>query len=77
MRAIDRKCIGLISNLVDLFSINIYLFKVNNRNTRKRCEICSKLTIKILERRHSSIFIVNFEHISHLFLVLLLLTLIK
>ena len=25
---------------------NIYLFKLNNRNTRKRCEICSKLTIK-------------------------------
>ena len=25
---------------------NIYLFKVNNRNTRKKCEICSKLTIK-------------------------------
>ena len=30
---------------------NIYLFKFNNRNTRKRCEICSKLTIKTLERR--------------------------
>ena len=25
---------------------NIYLFKVNNRNARRRCEICSKLTIK-------------------------------
>ena len=24
----------------------IYLPKVNNRNTRPRCEICSKLTIK-------------------------------
>ena len=24
----------------------IYLFKVNNRNTRARCEICLKLTIK-------------------------------
>ena len=31
---------------------NVYLFKVNNRNTRKRCEIGSKLTIKISERRH-------------------------
>ena len=29
----------------------IYLLKVNNRNTRTRCEICSKLTIKTLERR--------------------------
>ena len=28
---------------------NIYLFKVNNKNTKKRCEICSKLTIKASE----------------------------
>ena len=28
------------------FSTNIYLFKVNTRNTRKRCEIYSELTIK-------------------------------
>ena len=30
---------------------NIYLFKVINRNSRRRCEICSKLT-KTPERRH-------------------------
>ena len=30
---------------------NIYLFKDNNRNNGKRCEICSKLTIKTYERR--------------------------
>ena len=39
---------------------NIYLFKVNNRNTRKRCETCSKLTIKTPERRQwrrSGVFI--------------------
>ena len=56
----------------------IYLFKVNNRNTRTRCEICSKLTINTPERRQwrrSGVFIVNFEHISHLVLVFLLLTL--
>ena len=55
-----------------------YMFKVNNRNTRARSEICSKLTIKIPEQRHwrgSGIFTVNFEHISHLVLVFLLLTL--
>ena len=34
-----------------LNAANIYLFKFNNRNTRKRCEICSKLTIKTPERR--------------------------
>ena len=25
---------------------NIYFFKVNNRNTRRRCEICSKLSLR-------------------------------
>ena len=34
------------------YPANIYLFKVNYRNTRKRCEICSKLIIKIPERHH-------------------------
>ena len=29
-----------------------YMFKVNNKNTRTKCEICSKLTIKIPERRY-------------------------
>ena len=28
------------------------MFKVNNRNTRTRCEKCPKLTIKISERRY-------------------------
>ena len=31
-----------------------YMFKVNNRNTRTRCEICSKLAIKTPERRLAS-----------------------
>ena len=76
------------------FQAGIYVLKVNNRNTRTSCEICSnkdtrttplalceicsKLTIKTPERRHwrcSGVFIVNFEHISHLALVFLLLTL--
>ena len=49
---------------------NIYLFKVKNRNTRKRREICSKLTRKTPERHHLrrfGVFIVNFKKISHLF----------
>ena len=49
----------------------IYLLKVNNRNTRTRFEICSKLTIKTPWRR-SGVFTVNFEHISQLLLFLLL-----
>ena len=69
---------GLINFSPVAYPAGIYLLKVNTRNTRKRCEICSKLTTKIPERRHwrrSGIFIVNFEHISHLVLVFLLLTL--
>ena len=61
----------------------IYLLKVNNKNTRKRVWNMfkvSKLTIKTPERRHwrsSGVFIVNFAHISQLFIVFLLLTLNK
>ena len=54
------------------------MFKVSNRNTRIRCEICSKLTIKTPKRRYrgrSGVFIVNFKHISHLLPEFLLLTL--
>ena len=36
------------------------------------CEICSKLTIKTPEQL-STVFVVNFGHISHLSLVFLLL----
>ena len=38
--------------------------------------MCSKLTIKTPERR-SGVFIVNFEHISHLALMFVLLTINK
>ena len=48
----------------------IYLPKVSNSNTRLRCEICSKLTIKT-----PGVFVVNFEYISHFALLFLLLTL--
>ena len=47
--------------------------KVNNWNTKARCEICSKLTIKTLERRQWRIL--HSEHILHLVLVFPLLTL--
>ena len=67
-----------------------YMFKVNNRNTRTRWEICLKLTIKTPEQRHKTFrtselskclmasfwcLLVNFEHISHLALVIVLLIL--
>ena len=31
-----------------------YMVKIDNRNTRTRCEICSKLTIKTVEQRRRS-----------------------
>ena len=57
---------------------NISLIKASKRSTNKKCETCSKLTIKTSERcpwRQSRAFIFNLEHISPIFLVLLLLTL--
>ena len=43
------------------------LVKVNDRSTRKRCEIGSKLTISFEHISHfSSIFILNFEQIRTL-----------
>ena len=71
---------NFIESVILQLPAGIYLLKVNNRNTRTRCEICSKLTINTPERRQwrrSGVFIVNFEHISHLVLVFLLLTLNK
>ena len=57
------------------FQANIYLLKIISGNTKNLCEICSKVTIKTPER--SGVFIVDFEHIYHLFLVFLLVTLNK
>ena len=70
--------IAVVSNfnvfkLIESDPANTYLFKFNNKNPRKRCEICSKLTINTVKRRCGDL-IVNFEHISHLFLVLPLFT---
>ena len=62
----------LTRNTLSTYPANIYLFKVNNKIIRKRPEICSKR-----QHRRSGVFIVNFEHILHLFLVFLLLTLSK
>ena len=44
------------------FPANIYLFKVNYKNTTTRCEICSKLTIK--NTRTTSLTIVYFEQVN-------------
>ena len=51
--------VNLVSLLIPLNTLatlqepaNIYLFKVRNRNTKKRDKIRSKLTIKTPERHH-------------------------
>ena len=59
-------CYLSVHKLIRCDPANIYLFKVNSRNTRKRCEMCSKLTVNTIERR-SSVFIIYFEHILHFF----------
>ena len=35
-----------LKNIVEAYTANIYLLKVNYRNTTEAFEICSKLTIK-------------------------------
>ena len=76
--AFEILSINRVINVVQNIAAN-YIFKVNNRNTRARCEICSKLTIKTPEPRQwrgssvlivtyftpcSSIVIVNFEQVN-------------
>ena len=74
------ECLGVTFRHISDEVASIYLLKINNRNTRTKSEICSKLTIKTPEQRHwrrSGVFIANFEHILHFVLVFLLLTLNK
>ena len=54
----------------DFLHANKYLLKNSNKNTGKRCEIYSKLTKSPGQRQWglSGVFIVNFEHMLHLFL---------
>ena len=47
-------------------------FKASSGNTRTMCRICSKLTMKTLERRQLrrfGVFVASFEHISPIVLV--------
>ena len=70
--------LALLKKTRSTSQVNIYLFNLNNKDTKERCKICSKSTIKTPRRREScrfGVFIVNFEHISHLVLVSLMLTL--
>ena len=66
---------GFFDNFDTKLPANIYLFRVNNRNTRKKREICSKLAITTSEQHHcrhfgvlllslSSVSIVEFEQVN-------------
>ena len=50
----QKKVLSAIAIKINDIPAGNYMFKVNNRNTRTRCEIWSKLTIKIPERRQAS-----------------------
>ena len=68
---ISSTCIEVIICLISSSDIPAKLPKhnqslVSNKNTGKMCETCSK------SRRHSGVFIVNSEHISQLFIFLVL-----
>ena len=61
----------LLNLLVKFDPVGIYLFKVNNRNTRTRCKTSSKLTTKTpkllltLNIFHTlRVSIVNFEQVN-------------
>ena len=60
-------------NTIKWYPLNVYHFKFNNKNIRKRCETkkCSKLTKKYQNNVNVLFWclycIVNFEYISHFF----------
>ena len=55
------------------YPVGNYMFTFSNRNTKTRCEICSKLIINTPASFWCHYY--NFEHISQLALVFLFLTL--
>ena len=62
--------------IAEMWNMGIYLFKVNNTNSRERHEICSGLTITIKTPEqcqwcHCDAFIVNFEQILHFIIAFL------
>ena len=57
-------CYFSVHNLIVRDPANIYLFKFNSRKTRKRREICPKLTINTMESR-SDVFTVQCFYCWH------------
>ena len=74
----SRSTLPVVLTVSQPFPASNYMIKVDNRNTRRRCKICSKLySWSSPEQWHwcrYSVF-VTFEQISHFVLVFLLLIL--
>ena len=62
----ERNRCEAFANVLQNYLVSNYPLKVDNRNSRTRCEICSKLSIKTPERCQwrSSISINNFEQLN-------------
>ena len=60
LSVIPAVCFFTIYKLIGWDLANIYLFKVNSKNTRKKYEICPKVSISSIETC-SGLFTVNFE----------------
>ena len=67
-KTITSKIETLIWNVIWNIPVGIYLLKVNNKNTRTMCEICSKLTIKAGTRTKKKILKIPFYFTSILLL---------
>ena len=61
LAVIAAVCYFSVDKLIGWDPVNIYLFKFNSKNTRKRYEICLKLTINTIESR-SDVFTVKCFH---------------
>ena len=57
-------------DIITLNPANIYLFKVNNRNARKRCEIYSKLDVNDVVEMFLLLTLKNNIHLFSVFLSL-------
>ena len=54
---IAAACYFSVYKLIKWDPVNLYLFKIVSRNTRKRCGICPKLTINTVESRSGILLI--------------------
>ena len=64
---------GFVCDVIRPYTRNNYLFKDSNWNTRIKCEKCSRLRMKTLERcqwGRSRVYIVNCKYISDFLIII-------